>query len=225
MGNRLKEIRLERGLSQEQLAELVHTDKSNISRLERGTRGLSGKWLRVISEKLGTTPDELLGLGGETAMPPSNASFAPGMAEKIPAGASMSRDVPILGTTVGGSDGDFALNGQVADYVRRPPALERVAGAFALYVQGDSMSRWREPGGLIFVHPTRPPKPGDHVVVELHPDEEDGDKPCFVKLLVRSTPTKLILGQYNPERFDIEFEKARVSHVYRVMEWEELLGL
>ncbi len=148
------------------------------------------------------------------------------------------RNVPVLGATVGGgagggdayapegSDrGDFLLNGQVVDHVRRPPAMEAVPAAFALYVQGESMWPWRAPGSLVYVHPARPPHLGDHVVVELHPEREEGERPCYVKRFLGRSGSSLRLGQYNPPREDIEIPLARVRCLYRVMEWEELLGL
>lgn len=141
------------------------------------------------------------------------------------AAAAMPRDVPVLGSTVGGNDGDFLLNGQVVDHVRRPPAMEAMKTAFALFVQGDSMWPWRAPGSLVYVHPARPPRNGDHVVVELHGDSEFAERPCYVKRLVSRTATLLRLEQYNPPRDDIEVPLQRVRTLYRVMEWEELLGL
>ncbi len=142
------------------------------------------------------------------------------------AAAAMPRDVPVMGSTVGGTRGDFSLNGEVVDYVRRPPALENT-NAFALYVQGDSMWPWRAAGSLVYVHPARPPRIGDHVVVEIHGDGGDdaGEHPCYVKRLVERSPRLLRLGQYNPLREDIVFEMASVRSLYRVLEWEELLGL
>ncbi len=139
--------------------------------------------------------------------------------------SAMPRDVPVLGSTVGGNDGDFLLNGQVVDHVRRPPAMEAVKTAFALFVQGDSMWPWRAPGSLVYVHPARPPRNGDHVVVELHGDSEFAERPCYVKRLVARTATLLRLEQYNPPRDDIQIPLQKIRSLYRVMEWEELLGL
>lgn len=56
----LKEWREFRRLTQEQLAELADTDKSVISLLESGSRGLSDKWARRLAPHLGTTPGFLL---------------------------------------------------------------------------------------------------------------------------------------------------------------------
>ena len=85
------------------------------------------------------------------------------------------------------------------------------------------MSRWREPGSLVFVDPIRPPRPGDRVVVELNPGKDGEGHPAYLKELVTSTATKVRLLQYNPEGM-IEIPLTKVRHIHRVIEWEELLG-
>lgn len=58
--NFLRSWRLFRGLTQEQLAERVDTNANVIGYLESGERGLSAKWLRLLSAALDTTPGLLL---------------------------------------------------------------------------------------------------------------------------------------------------------------------
>lgn len=143
--------------------------------------------------------------------------------EPAPQTGAWPMDVPILGTTVGGAEADFEINrGETIGHVRRPPWLTRKI--FSLYVQGNSMARWREPGTLVYLDPARPPKAGDRVVVELLPEDEGGGHPAFLKELVAQTPTKLRLRQYNPEG-TIELPLSKVVHVYRVIEWDELLAV
>lgn len=60
MANRIKELRLERGLTLEELAEMVGTSLQQISRLELGDRRLSEKWMRPIARALGVSPGDLL---------------------------------------------------------------------------------------------------------------------------------------------------------------------
>ncbi|GAB5467250.1 MAG: hypothetical protein Kilf2KO_02800 [Rhodospirillales bacterium] len=161
------------------------------------------------------------------ALPPTNALLGKESPPQTIVAAAMPRDLPVLGSTVGGSSGDFSLNGDVVDYVRRPPTMAAMTQAFALFVQGDSMWPWRAAGSLVYLHPARPPRLGDHVVVELHAsaDDPEGDRPCFVKRLVGRSASTLRLAQYNPPREDIEVPTAGVRNLYRVMEWEELLGI
>lgn len=58
--NYLKAWREFRGLTQEQLAELVGTTKAVISLLENEKRPLSSKWLRKLAEALDTQPGHIL---------------------------------------------------------------------------------------------------------------------------------------------------------------------
>lgn len=58
--NHLRAWREFRGLTQDQLAEMVDTAGNVIGNLESGQRGLSDKWLRRLAPALGTTPGFLL---------------------------------------------------------------------------------------------------------------------------------------------------------------------
>lgn len=58
--NRIAEWREARGLTQEELAERCDTTHATISRLERGARQLSEKWLRLIGRALRVPMADLL---------------------------------------------------------------------------------------------------------------------------------------------------------------------
>lgn len=58
--NYLKEWRLFRGLSQDELAAKIETTKAVISLLENEKRPLSSKWLRRLAEALDTQPGYIL---------------------------------------------------------------------------------------------------------------------------------------------------------------------
>lgn len=171
--------------------------------------------------------DEVLALAGIGASPPSAPAAEgalPAGAAPLPGMAAFPRDLPVYGVAVGGADGDFSFNGSVVDYVRRPPALAMVADAFAVYVIGDSMSPRYEHGDLVFVHPGRPAQPGSDVVVELH-GEHGEPGPCYVKRLMRRTPDRVLLAQFNPPRDDIAFAAGHIKAVYRILTPAELLGV
>lgn len=195
--------------------------------LERGVpRALPEDVREQLAALLGCTEGELRQRGGS---PPDH--FTPPRvreAPEIPPAQSLPRDIPIRGTGRGDNDGngDFTFNGEVAGYVRRPPGLAGVRNAFALYVQGDSMSPWREPGQLVYVHPDRPPRIGDHVIVEMRPDEDGENGTVWIKKLVsRAGDGSLVLRQYNPPNDRIRLKGERVLRIYRVMEWDELMGV
>lgn len=71
----LREWRLAKGLSQPELAARAGTVKSEISRLERGSRKMTLDWLQRLTEALGITREELLtvppmGFGQVSPPPP-----------------------------------------------------------------------------------------------------------------------------------------------------------
>jgi transcriptional regulator with XRE-family HTH domain len=61
VGQFIRELRLERGLTQAQLAKLLDTSPSRISDVERGKRALSVEQLVRLARSLGATTSEILG--------------------------------------------------------------------------------------------------------------------------------------------------------------------
>lgn len=167
----------------------------------------------------------------ETLMPgasPEDPFKAPanlGSAVTVPPIATLPRDVKVLGVAAGGDRGSFVFNGDIVDYVRRPPGLAGASQAFGIYVTGDSMEPKFSPGDLIFVNPARPPRLGDFVVVEMVAERDGAPGPAWLKRLVLRTSTKLVVGQFNPKRDDIELPLAKIKSVFRVTPWTEALGV
>lgn len=142
----------------------------------------------------------------------------------LPNRHEMKRDVPVLGTSVGGTGSDFSMNGDTIDFVRRPPRLEGRADVFSLYVVGDSMWPWRKPRSIIYCEAKRAPSIGDYVVIELRAPIGSPDKPALLKELIGLTASRLKLRQYNPPR-EFEIERKRVEKMYRVIDTDELFSI
>lgn len=60
IGNNVRKYRIERKLTQRQLADLIDCDNSAIARIESGTRMMSVYTLRAIANALGVSCDALL---------------------------------------------------------------------------------------------------------------------------------------------------------------------
>lgn len=77
IGAAIKQLRLARKLTQEELAELAHTSKPNISNLERNAQGFSPVILTSLGRALGVKVSELFRLaeeiGGEPVSEPSGS--------------------------------------------------------------------------------------------------------------------------------------------------------
>jgi len=212
LGLRLRELRLERGMTMAALAERIGVTQPAISQWESGRERPGRETLQRLAGALGVTAEALaLRAGAQSA----TATLSP---LQLPA------DVPVLGTAVGGDSGDFSFNGMVVDYVRRPQGVAQMRNIYALWVTGDSMAPWNRRGDLIYVTPTRPPVPGDHVVVELAGVHAHEAGTAMVKLLAGQTPTQYRLRQYNPER-DFTIARTRVKAIHKVLSLRELMGV
>lgn len=183
--------------------------------------------LRKLAEAAGLAPGHFVKSDSEGATESRN-SFTSNVkgavdAPPYPVFGSMKQDVPLYGTAMrGNGDGDFEMNGAVIGTVPRLPGIEGRRDVFALNVVGDSMVPWRRPNGLIYVEEKRAPSVGDHVVVELIPNDGSPVRPALVKQLLSVSGSKVKLGQYNPKAV-IELDRRRVHRIYRVLEWDDLL--
>lgn len=216
-GERIRSLRKLRGLKMVELAGLVQVSQSAVSQWETGREFPGRENLKRLASALNTNVATLLA-EGDAAL----ANVVP--EDSIASPTAMPIDVPVYGTAVGGSDGDFSFNGQIVDYVRRPPGVVRLRSVYALWVTGDSMAPWNRSGDLIFVSPAQPATPGDHVVVELHGSHEHDPGVAMVKLFQARTATQLRLRQYNPDS-EFSLPLAHIKSVHKVLSLRDLLGV
>lgn len=140
----------------------------------------------------------------------------------LPFNLQLPKDMPVLGAAAASElgNGSFQLTTDIVDHVRRPPGLMGVPDAYALYVEGDSMSPKFEPGDIVFVHPHRRARAGDYVVIQ-QPDLAAGETRAFIKRLVSAGPTVLRVKQFNPVA-TIDFPISRGLVWHKVILNEEL---
>lgn len=74
--NRLREVRLDRELTLDDVAERANTSATQISRLERGIRRMTFDWARRLAPILECHPQELIGPPPE--LPPDEAEVIEG---------------------------------------------------------------------------------------------------------------------------------------------------
>ncbi len=112
-------------------------------------------------------------------------------------------DLPVYASAEGGPSG-MMVTYDPMDWLVRPEELLNVRDAFAVYVIGESMEPRYEQGDMILIHPTRPPKRGDDVL--LLSAQEDGAFAALIKRLVKWDSQSWTLRQYNPDK---EYELPR----------------
>lgn len=243
-GGRIKAARERKGLSQSAVARHLGVTRQAVTGWESDASNPSTENLVALCDFLGVTLEALTGgmVKTATVSMPSGTTveyvddrrpefrdvFSEVMKETTRNAIDRTRvapDVPVLGTAVGGFEGDFSFNGQIVDYVRRPPGVQKMKTVYAVYIVGDSMFPRFEEGDLVYVHPDRPPKAGDDVIIEMQPEKEGEPGRSYVKRLVRRTPTKLVCQQFNPLRDDLEYELDAVKRFHRILPWSEVLGI
>ncbi len=182
-----------------------------------------------LAKALGVSEGWLLNGGDDspsqqpTIRPTPNASEA---AIPIPSLQSMPRDVPVFGTAsgsvAGAAQGAWQITSDPVDYVRRAPGLATARDAYALYVENSSMEPRFPPGELVFIHPGRPVRSGDIVVLQVQNAEHEPIE-TYIKVMVRRANGDVICRQYNPEA-EIRFVGKTVLRVHRVLTMAEVLG-
>jgi repressor LexA len=152
--NRIRELRLQKGLTIDKLAELIGTTGATIQRLETGNRQLTEKWAHKISHGLGVQITELFG----SILPVSEAGL------------------PVLGEVQAGVWKEVETTDE-QKYPNIPISADpRYPGTeqYALLVRGESMNKIFAPGEFVvcvrWAQIGRGPRDGDLVVVERRRD-------------------------------------------------------
>lgn len=123
--------------------------------------------------------------------------------------------IPVYGQAVGGTDGQFPLNGSLITEVAAPPSLAGVSGAYAVMVVGTSMEPRYFAGEAVFVNPRLPVRVGDFVVAQIAADE--GEPPlAYVKRYVGQNDKSIRLEQLNPPK-KLTFAADRVVSIHRIV--------
>jgi len=205
MQNSIRRLRLERGLTMQELANRIGTSKSQIDKLEKSERRLTVDWMRRLSNGLECDVIALL--------PETDAASS---THAIPSVQSQRRDLPVMGAVRGGMDGLFFDNGKVMETVNRPANLIGVGNAFAVYAVGDSMEPRFFAGELLYVNPNRPLSRGCFVAIEM----QDGQG--LVKQFLRQDDASITLHQFNPAQ-DLIIAKSQIKNLYRIVGSSEQL--
>lgn len=208
----------ETGLSEEAASRKAGLDKTYLRKFfEREGSSPRAETLARLAEALGTTVEALMRPGPALAQDVRPAPVT------LPPREAMPNDVPVYGTAAASHlKGAFQLEPGVVDYVRRPPGLSAAREAYALFVEGTSMEPRFQPGDLLFVHPNRPPRAGDTVIVQVQvaPHEIEAS----VGFLRRTTASHVIIGKLNPDA-EVLLPRQRVTAIHRVLSINELFGV
>lgn len=191
--------------------------------------------IRRLAEELDTTVDYLLGHSTARDQVLSEVSFAD---RSLPYNFRQPEmpPIPLVGTGDCASLAFESDTGEMVDIERstfdpdhtvrmiaRPPALRGAREVYAIYFHGESMMPRFEPGEIGIVDPSRPPAPGDYVLVQMTAADGESEVACvLVKRLVRSSSRELVLQQFNPP-VTFTVPRGRVVRVHRILQQTDLL--
>jgi phage repressor protein C with HTH and peptisase S24 domain len=213
---RLDVARKKLGLSREGLSKEARLDRGYLQKLsDRGAdASVRAPTLRRLALAAQIDAEELLDIAfGKTsdAKPPVGAA----------AKAIFLSDIPILGIAEGSVISSIAPSTDPIGHVARPPGLATVPDAYAIYVRAESMSPRHRSGDLRFIHPHKPPRSGDDVIVQAV--NSGGEIEVFIKTFINRADKWLICRQLNPDA-EVKFAVEKVKAVHRVMELNELFN-
>lgn len=185
IGNKIRNARDLKGLSQEDVADVVGGGQSTIQRIEKGDFKRMPSVLPAVARLLGLTMEELdPELAGIPQPPPG--SFIP----KI-VGAE---DFKVYASAEGGP-GEIILTTDIIDVLPRPSIVANIREAYGLLITGTSMFPEYRSGETAIVNPLLPPQPGE---VHIFYAEREGAARATIKELRRATADNWLVSQHNP---------------------------
>ncbi len=178
---RLKELRVSRGLTQDDLARELNLVKSSISMYENGKRKPSFEVLEAIADYFNVNMDTLYS---------SAPVFVPSL-----------KHVPMLGYAAAGQPLEN-LDGQDTYYVETD---SRYAVDFCITVRGDSMiNAGINDGDIVFVKAQPEVSNGKIACVEI-----DNERVCIKRFY--KTDTGVMLVSENPKYAPLQFSESNCS--------------
>jgi len=155
--NRIREWRSRRRMSLAELGETVGLSRSEISKLENGSRRVRADHLVALAKALKVPPEELMDKDTVRDM----------LGELPPPVPAPGPALPILQARR--QDGRIVIPVQepTALSLPAPPQLANVPGAYAFYMPDTSFEPRVPVGALLFVNTILPPRAGDLAVITL----------------------------------------------------------
>ncbi|WP_449395550.1 LexA family transcriptional regulator [Devosia riboflavina] len=215
----------------ERVKQLVESQKLNMKAISLAA-GLGETFVRDMikrdrepsAENLQRVMDAIARIGGRVPLDPVR-EVTPADIEPINR-ATLNRDIDVLGAAAGSEigRGSFQFSLDPIDRVARPPGLVGVKNVYSVYVENDSMYPMYNDGDLVFANSTRPPRPGDAVIIQNPGDVEGDGVGGFIKILVRRTADWIECKQFNPPA-TLKFRNRPDLKLHRVYTNNELFGI
>lgn len=164
MGERIKQLRLQKGLTQEELGKYIGVQKSAIRKYEKGSvTNLKRSSIETLAKLFNVTPSYLMCIDDDN-------NFENNMIDN-------KRVFPLLGTVKAGYD--YLASENIIGYVTIDKKLADPENYFALKIVGDSMQPVMYEDDIIIVHRQSDVESGQIAIVLV--DGEEGTVKKVIK--------------------------------------------
>jgi phage repressor protein C with HTH and peptisase S24 domain len=194
--NRIKTLCALKELSVTELAKKIDMQPHALRRYTRQEAQPRLELAQAIAEALDVPVDDVLGVQIG--------------AEKVD---ESKQKLPLYGAVQAGIGEDISDLTDPIDAIDTPSWLASVPDAYAVFVSGTSMAPRFNPREICYVHPGRPYRAGDYVVVQL---SANGSTHAIVKQFIELTDTHVVLRQHNPDR-ELKYGREQVSAIHVVV--------
>ena len=192
LGERIKLLRTQNGLSASELADKIGLSRSALSMVENGHRGVSTIMAKKIADLFNVSIDYILG-NTDDPTPPKKIEIKDKINLKENVVAFVGR-VPILGRVAAGKP--VPAIQEALGWMDIPAPYKKLGIDFALVIDGDSMSPRLNKGDLALIHMQNDAENGEIAIVIINGN--DGVCKQFFK-----KESSVVLHSINPEYDDI----------------------
>lgn len=207
--DRLKDARLRAGHKSGSDAALAFGwNKSTYLSTENGYRGLSASKAQQYARAFGTYAEWLLYGKNEPEAP--SAVTKPIIDKQRAIALLKPFTVPVYGSLTGGNEEYLEATGEYLDYIPAPASLMDAAGAYALYMPGNTMEPRYLEGESLFVNPMKLPRAGEYAAIQ-HLMEVNGEELLVIQVGRYEGINKgsRVFSRHNGEDLEIPAEKMR----------------
>jgi len=191
--NRIKQLCAEADITISQLARRIDMQPHALRRYTRHESEPKLSLAKRIGQELNVGVEDVIGMANTTAI--------------------QSRSIPLYGAAEGGVGVEITDVSAPIDQIEAPSFLASVTDGYAVYITGSSMEPRFRSGEIAFVHPHKPVRAGDDVIVQI---ESDGKRHAVIKQFKRFDDDAVVLAQHNPEK-EITYQKSEVSALHSVI--------
>lgn len=188
-GERIKELRERKGLSQQELANMLDITKAAVSHYERCFRKPSIETLEALCDIFNVSFDYLLGVENVTPRLVDKEGLDRLEAKQVPVVADVAAGIPL--STWEDVIGWEEIESKAGDF-------------FALRIKGDSMSPKIQDGDVVVVRSQPDAETGDIVIAKVN-----GDESCCKRLI--KSADGITLQSLNPDYLPIYLSRTEIE--------------